>query len=85
MISEVSGRSIQYQALTYQALTEAAMLQGARDQGMPEGAVQYMGVLYNAVRSGWMAVVTEDVKNVIGRAPVTFGDFVQRQADIWKS
>jgi hypothetical protein len=44
-----------------------------------------MGVLYSAVRSGWMAVVTEDVKNVIGRAPVTFGDFVQRQADIWQS
>jgi uncharacterized protein YbjT (DUF2867 family) len=79
IISEVSGRQIQYHALT-----EAAMLQGARDQGMPEGAVQYMGVLYNAVRSGWLAAVTGDVENVIGRPPVTFGDFVQAHAAAWK-
>jgi uncharacterized protein YbjT (DUF2867 family) len=79
IISEACGRQIRYQALT-----EEAMLQGARDQGMPEGAVQYMGVLYGAVRSGWLAAVTEDVEKVIGRAPVSFGDFAQARAAAWR-
>jgi uncharacterized protein YbjT (DUF2867 family) len=79
IISEVSGRQIQYHALT-----EEAMLQGARDQGMPGGAVQYMGVLYGAVRSGWLAAVTDDVENVTGRPPISFGDFAQKNAAAWK-
>ena len=79
IISEISGRRIQYHALS-----EEAMLQGARDQGMPEGAVQYMGILYGAVRSGWLASVTADVESVIGRPPVAFGDFAQANAAAWK-
>jgi uncharacterized protein YbjT (DUF2867 family) len=79
IISEVSGRRIQYHALT-----EEAMLQGARDQGMSEGAVQYMGILYTVVRNGWMAAVTEDVKKVIGRPAVTFGEFAQVHAAVRK-
>jgi uncharacterized protein YbjT (DUF2867 family) len=79
IISEASGRQIQYHPLT-----EEAMLQGARDQGMPEGAVQYMGVLYTVVRNGWMAAVTEDVEKVIGRPPVAFGDFALAHAAAWK-
>jgi len=79
IISEVCGKKIQYQALS-----EAAMLQGARDQGVPEGAVQYMAVLYNAVRSGWMAAVTGDVQKVLGRPAVSFGSFAQKNAAAWK-
>jgi uncharacterized protein YbjT (DUF2867 family) len=79
IISEVCGRQVQYHALT-----EAAMLQGARDQGMPEGAVQYMGVLYGAVRSGWLAAVTGDVEKVTGRPPISFGAFAQAHAAAWK-
>jgi uncharacterized protein YbjT (DUF2867 family) len=79
IISEASGRQIQYHPLA-----EEAMLQGARDQGMPEGAVQYMGVLYTVVRNGWMAAVTKDVESVIGRPPLTFGDFAQAHAAAWK-
>jgi uncharacterized protein YbjT (DUF2867 family) len=79
IISEVCGRKIQYHALS-----EEAMLQGARDQGMPEGAVQYMGVLYGAVRSGWLAAVTDDVEKVTGRPPMSFGDFAQKHAAHWK-
>jgi uncharacterized protein YbjT (DUF2867 family) len=80
IISEASGRQIQYHPLT-----EEAMLQGARDQGMPEGAVQFMGVLYSVVRDGWMAAVTGDVEKVLGRPPVAFGEFAQAHADVWKA
>ena len=79
IISEVSGKSIRYHAIT-----EEAMLQGARDQGMPEGAIEYMAVLYNAVRSGWTAPVTEDVHNVTGRPPIGFHEFAKKAADHWR-
>jgi uncharacterized protein YbjT (DUF2867 family) len=79
IISEASGRKVEYHPLT-----EEAMLQGARDQGMPEGAVQYMGILYTVVRNGWMAAVTGDVEKVIGRPAVAFGDFVQAHAAAWR-
>jgi uncharacterized protein YbjT (DUF2867 family) len=79
IISEVCGKKIQYQALS-----EEAMLQGARDQGVPEGAVQYMAVLYNAVRSGWMAAVTGDVQKLLGRPAGSFGHFAQINAAAWK-
>ena len=79
IISEVCGRQIQYHALS-----EEAMMQGARDQGLPDGVIRYMAVLYDAVRSGWMSAVTDDVQNVTGRPPLSFGDFAQKNAAVWK-
>jgi uncharacterized protein YbjT (DUF2867 family) len=70
-------------AIAYHALTKEAMLQGARDQGMPEGAVQYMAVLYAVVRAGYMAAVTDDVEKVTGCKPITFKDFVDNNAESW--
>lgn len=79
MISERIGRNI-----TYSPLTEEAMLQGARDSGMPEGAVQYMAVLYSVVRDGWMATITDDVEMVTGQKPTSFQEFVYQNAAAWK-
>jgi uncharacterized protein YbjT (DUF2867 family) len=73
LISKVLGKTI-----TYTSLPEAAMLKGAREHGMPEGAVQYMAMLYHAVRSGWTAQVTEDVQRITGRAATSFADFAQK-------
>jgi uncharacterized protein YbjT (DUF2867 family) len=79
IISEVAGKTIQYHALT-----EADMLQGARDQGLPESAVGYMAMLYQVVREGWAAGTTEDVQKVLGRPPISFGEFAQMNAAAWK-
>ena len=79
IISEVTGRSIRYHSLA-----EEEMLQGARDQGLPESAVQYMAVLYQVVRQGWMAVITEDVQKVTGRPPLAFSAFAQKHASAWR-
>jgi uncharacterized protein YbjT (DUF2867 family) len=79
IISVVSGREV-----TYHALSETAMLQGARDNGLPESAVQYLAVLYDAVRQGWMAAVTEDVKKATGQAPISFAEFARKNTACWK-
>jgi uncharacterized protein YbjT (DUF2867 family) len=78
-ISQATGRQI-----SYHALSEDAMLQGARENGMPEGAVQYMRVLYEVVRAGYMAAVTDDVESVTGRKPVGFGEFVNANVGSWE-
>lgn len=71
IISENSGKDVRYHALK-----EEEMLQGARDNGMPEGAVQYMAILYSAVREGLMAVLTEDVEKATGKKPISFAEFI---------
>ncbi|MDP2896168.1 MAG: SDR family oxidoreductase [bacterium] len=78
IISRAIGKKI-----TYQPLSEEAMLQGARQMGMPEGAVQYMRVLYAAVRAGYTAAVTSDVETVTGRKPMTFDAFARKNAAAW--
>ena len=78
-ISQVIGRDV-----TYHPLDEETMLQGARDQGLPEGAVQYMAVLYGVVRAGYAAAVTKDVENATGRKPVTFNEFVKTNTESWE-
>jgi uncharacterized protein YbjT (DUF2867 family) len=79
IISAASGQDV-----NYHAITEEEMLQGARESGMPKGAVQYMAILYNAVREGWMAVVTEDVQKATGKTPISFTEFAQRNAEYWR-
>ena len=73
IISENSGIEVKFHALS-----EEEMLQGARDNGMPEGAVQYMAILYSAVREGLMAALTEDVKNATEKEPISFAEFARR-------
>ncbi len=79
IISENSDKDVKYHALR-----EEEMLQGARDNGMPEEAVQFMALLYDAVRNGWMATVTEDVQKAIGKTPISFTEFAQRDTEYWR-
>jgi uncharacterized protein YbjT (DUF2867 family) len=78
IISKVSGKTI-----TYQAIPEDAMLSGLRGTGMPEGAVQYVGVLYSAVRAGYTAAITSDVETVTGRKPIPFDAFARQSTAAW--
>ena len=82
-VAKIIGNKIGKE-VTYHALAEEAMLQGARDQGMPEGAVQYMAVLYAVVRAGYMAVVTDDVEKITGRKPEDFEEFVNNNSICWE-
>ncbi|MDF7809569.1 NAD(P)H-binding protein [Pontiellaceae bacterium B12219] len=79
LISKAAGKII-----TYQAIPEEVMLQGARDNGMPEGAVQYLAVLYQAVRNGWTEATTSDVEQVLGRTPIRFEEFALKNSNAWK-
>ncbi len=78
IISENTGKDVKFHALR-----EEEMLQGARDNGMTEGAVQYMAILYSAVREGLMGAITNDVKKATGKEPISFTEFVRNNAMRW--
>lgn len=79
IISRAAGRPIEYRALT-----EEQMAEGARAMGMPEPAIQYLAVLYSAVRAGYAAPITEDLERLTGRRPVRFAEFASAAAAAWR-
>jgi len=79
IISAVSGKTV-----TYHPISEMELIQDVRAGGMPESAAQYLAQLESLVRKGLMAAITDDIREVTGRAPVSFKEFAQRSADIWR-
>lgn len=79
LISQASGRTIRYHAIP-----EEEMVRGAIRNGLPESAARFMALLYSIVRSGWAAGVTDDVRQVTGRPPLSFAEFARQSAAIWR-
>jgi uncharacterized protein YbjT (DUF2867 family) len=79
IISDVSGRTV-----TYNSISETEFMQGAREQGLPESAIQYLAQLFARVRKGLMAEITDTVREVTGKVPISFKEFAEKTAGIWK-
>lgn len=79
IISSVSGRTV-----TYHPISETEMIQDARQQGMPESAIQYIAQLFALVRKGLMAEITNSVRELTGKAPISFKEFALKNSDLWK-
>jgi uncharacterized protein YbjT (DUF2867 family) len=79
VLSEISGRTI-----SYQPISEDAMLQGALDHGLPAPNVDYLAVLYQATRAGYLARTTPDVEQILGRPPVKFDAFARLNQVFWQ-
>ncbi|MGC9964992.1 MAG: SDR family oxidoreductase [Syntrophobacteraceae bacterium] len=77
IISDVCGRTV-----TYHPISETEMMQNVREQGMPESAIQYIVQLFALVRKGLMAEITDKVREVTGRTPISFKEFALNKADI---
>ena len=78
-ISEVSGRNI-----TYQPISETDMRQGALENGLPEPNVDYLTVLYQVTRTGYLATTSHDVERVLGRPALSFDEFVKQNHAAWQ-
>lgn len=79
IISEASGRPVEYHSLS-----EEEMLTGARAAGMPEPVVRYLAALYSAVRAGYAGAITGDVEKLTGRPPIRFAEFARAAAALWR-
>jgi uncharacterized protein YbjT (DUF2867 family) len=79
LISQASGKTV-----TYTALPEEGLNQGMRSAGVPEPVIQYLGLLYAPVRAGYMAAISDDVRQITGRVPMSFSTFAKQHADAWR-
>ena len=60
------------------------MRQGALENGLPEPNVDYLTVLYQVTRAGYLASTTSDVEQVLGRPALSFDEFAQQNQTVWQ-
>lgn len=70
-------------AVTYEPVSEAQFQAGMTSAGVPEGYVVLMTGLYQAVRAGYTAAVTDTVEQVTGQAPISLEQFARDHKDTW--
>ncbi len=79
VLSRVTGREVRYTSIS-----EAQFQEGLRGAGLPEAYVGLMTALYQVVRAGHTATVTDDVQRVTQRPATTFEQFARDHADAWR-
>ncbi|ROO58908.1 uncharacterized protein YbjT (DUF2867 family) [Micromonospora sp. Llam0] len=75
-IAEVTGQTIDFQEVTPHEFAQAQIA-----NGVPAEQAQALEHLNTVFRKGRAAYVTDDVQNLTGRAPGTFRDWCERNAD----
>lgn len=70
--------------VTYVPIPPAAVEQGMKDSGMPEWLAHSIAEFFGWVSTGAFADTTGDVQRVLGRPPVTFDQFVARNAALFQ-
>jgi len=77
-ISQATGK-----AVTYQPVSEAQFQEGMTSAGMPEHYVALLTGLYQVVRAGHTAAVTDTVEQLTGRAPISLERFALDHKEVW--
>jgi uncharacterized protein YbjT (DUF2867 family) len=78
-LSEATGRNI-----TYVAITPEQFRQGALAQGLPEWLVGALERLNEIFAAGYAAEVTDEVRRVGQREPITFDQFARDHAQAFR-
>jgi uncharacterized protein YbjT (DUF2867 family) len=78
-LSAATGQDVKYVPISDEQFGQAM-----RGGGAPEAYVGLMTSLYQSVRAGHSAAVTDDVRRVTGRDPISFVQFARDHADVWR-
>lgn len=76
-LSKELGRPVAYQALSDEEF------RAAMQPHLTASYLELLSMLYAGVRQGWTARQTDDVQRVLGRAPITFAQFVKDHRAVW--
>lgn len=79
IISKTSGRKV-----TYVPVTEDEMTQAVKAHGLSDSEAQYIALLFQGVRAGYMEHVTTAVKDITGKEPVSFEAFAKANVSSFK-
>jgi uncharacterized protein YbjT (DUF2867 family) len=80
ILSRAIGRPVGYTAIPI----EAASRTMKEEWHMPPVLVEWMDSLNTIVSAGYAAGVSPDVENILGRKPISFAQFAQDFAHVWK-
>lgn len=79
LISEVSGRTIRYADTAPEEVKRS--LTGA---GLPEAYADFLLLIFGFLKAGYNAPVTDDVRHILGRAPIAFDQYAQDYRAAWR-
>ncbi len=79
IVSQAAGKTIRYVSL---GEDEASQMLAAI--GWPAVSIERMMMMFRIVRAGYCAPVSPDVENVLSREPITFEQYTEENADVWR-
>ena len=79
IFSEILERDI-----VYMPLPDNEYIHAMLNRKWPEAKARKMVELYRIVKSGKEERISDSYKNIMGKKPNSFKDFVKRYADVWK-
>jgi uncharacterized protein YbjT (DUF2867 family) len=78
ILTEVTGKQISYQTVTHDQ-ARADLI----DAGWSGEIAELMIGLYEIARQGWCSAVRPDLRDILGRAPITFEQFARDYIKSW--
>ncbi len=79
ILSEAAGRPIRYQPISDEDFTA-----GVIQAGFPEDYAHFLTGLFQAVRAGAAAAVTDDVQALTGHPPRSLRSYAEERAEAWR-
>ncbi|MGD0209767.1 MAG: SDR family oxidoreductase [Desulfomonilia bacterium] len=79
IISDVSGSRV-----TYVDVPEDAAVKAMQDMGMPQILIDQLMSLNRITKAGYTEVIAPTVLEITGRPPITFRQFAEENAGVWK-
>ncbi|ATY15438.1 hypothetical protein CU254_37425 [Amycolatopsis sp. AA4] len=79
IVGDAAGKPVRYQAMDPAEFREA-MLRG----GIPGHVADFYAALYEGIRNNLAADVTGEVQRITGRPPVSFADYANAVAALWR-
>ena len=73
LLSEVRNEEIKYVAISGEEMKKASI-----ENGLPEEHADMLLALYNATAAGYTAAITDDVKTVTGKNPLTLKEVLRK-------
>ncbi len=82
--ADIISQGVEYN-IPYIPITEDEMRHEYKTWGqMSSKQIEYMMWFFKGVREGWYTDIYSSVSEIIKREPITFKQFVEKNADIWK-
>lgn len=84
--SDVAARlsTVANRTITHVSPTPESEIQRMKDGNVPEEFYFFMEWLFDDIRRGYAAQITNDVQDILGRPPRTFDQFVRDYAHVWQ-